>query len=101
MIISLVNDQAIISEKRTKIIQLKVPQIMANLSEKRFAFLILSKFFAPKFWPIKGIITEDNAINPIIATDSILEPTPKAATVASQRSAAMRVKIKVDIGKRS
>ncbi len=47
------------------------------------------------------MITDESAIDPIIAIDSIRVPTPKAATVASPSSAAMRVKTALEKGKRS
>ncbi len=45
--------------------------------------------------------TDESAIDPIIAIDSMRVPTPKAATVASPRSAAIRVKTAFENGKRS
>ena len=44
------------------------------------------------------MITDERAIEPIIASDSMRVPTPKAATVASPRSAAIRVKTAFETG---
>ena len=88
-------------EKSARITHAAVPQTKANRSEKRLASFILPNFPAPKFCPIKGISTDESAIDPIIAIDSMRVPTPKAATVASPRSAAIRVKTAFENGKRS
>ena len=77
------------------------PQTRAKRSEKRLASSILPNFLAPKFCPIKGMSTDESDIDPIIASASIRVPTPNAATVESPRSAAIRVIIAFEMGKRS